>query len=76
MSFKSPVSVFQFILQNVVGIQKVSDTKRFADATPGLVDAILREGAKLCDDAPAPLNAIGDSRCKVGERYRPHASWI
>ncbi|MDE0522666.1 MAG: acyl-CoA dehydrogenase [Boseongicola sp.] len=61
MSFRSPVRDFQFILQNVVGFPEVSDTERFADATPDLVDAILREGAKLCDDALAPLNAIGDS---------------
>ncbi|MXY33844.1 MAG: acyl-CoA dehydrogenase [Boseongicola sp. SB0676_bin_33] len=61
MSFRSPVSDFQFILQNVVGFREVSDTERFADATPDLVDAILREGAKLCDDALAPLNAVGDS---------------
>lgn len=61
MSFRSPVSDIQFILQNVVGFPKVSATARFESATPDLVDAVLREGAKLCDEALAPLNAIGDS---------------
>ncbi len=61
MPYRSPVSDFRFILQNVVGFPEVGATERFANATPDIVDAILREGARLCDDALAPLNAIGDS---------------
>ena len=61
MPFRSTVSDFQFIMQNVVGFQEVSDTERFADATPDLVNAILMEGAKLCDDTLAQFNAVGDS---------------
>ena len=62
MSFRSPVSDSRFILRNMVGFPEVNATGRFESATPDLVDAVLREGAKLCDGALAPLNAIGDSR--------------
>lgn len=61
MSFRTPVSDFRCILQNVVGFPEVSATERLESATLDLVDAILGEGAKLCDGTLAPLNAIGNS---------------
>ena len=57
MSFRSPVGDFRFILQHVVGFPEVNATERFESAAPDLVDAILREGAKPCDDALAALFA-------------------
>lgn len=45
----------------MVGFPEVNATERFESAAPDLVDTVLREDAKLCDGALAPLAAIGDS---------------
>ncbi len=60
MSFRAPVSDHQFIMKNVVGFDGVAATERFAEATPDMTDAILKEAARMCDDVLAPLNRNGD----------------
>ena len=60
MPYRSPVEEFRFILDHVIPLAPVAATKRFAEATPETVDAILSEAAKLCDTVMAPLNRNGD----------------
>ena len=67
MSFRAPVEDFRFILDRVVSFSNVAKTKRFADATPDTVDAILEELAKLIEGAVAPLNRGSDLQGAVLE---------
>ena len=60
MTYRSPVSDIQFILDHVVGYAEVSQTERFQEATSETVCAVLAEAAKLCDDVLAPLNRGSD----------------
>ncbi|AXI56205.1 acyl-CoA dehydrogenase [Sulfitobacter sp. JL08] len=60
MSFRAPVSEYQFILNSVVGLNQVVATERFSDATEDVSSAILTEAAKLCDEVLAPLQRSGD----------------
>ncbi|MBV7407863.1 acyl-CoA dehydrogenase [Maritimibacter sp. DP1N21-5] len=60
MPFRSPVSDFQFLLDNVVDFAAVAATEKFAEATDDTVTAILTEAAKLSDEVVAPLNRSGD----------------
>ncbi len=60
MAYRAPVAEFRFLLDHVVGFDRVAATDRFADATPDTVDAILTEVGKLCEDVLAPLNRGGD----------------
>ena len=59
-SYKAPIEDVKFILQDVLGIDRYNNLAGFAEASPDVVDAILQEGAKLCEEVIAPLNLSGD----------------
>lgn len=61
--FHSPVNDFRFALHQVL---KADDLFRQLpgcdEFTPELVDAVLEEAARLCDQVLAPLNKVGDQK--------------
>jgi alkylation response protein AidB-like acyl-CoA dehydrogenase len=70
-SYKAPIEDVKFILQDVLGIDRYNNLAGFAEASPDVVDAILQEGAKLCEEVIAPLNLSGDQE---GCRRNPDGS--
>jgi len=60
MTYRSALSEIRFILENIVPLAPISETERFAEATPDMAEAILTEAARLCDEVIAPLNRGGD----------------
>ena len=60
MPYASPINDMRFMLDQVLGFDKVAETDTFAEATPETVDAILTEVGRLCDEVLAPLNRSGD----------------
>ena len=60
MPYRAPVSEFQFLYTHVVGLAQVSGTALFGDASADMVDAILAEAGRLCEETLAPLNRAGD----------------
>ena len=61
MPYVAPVSEFRFLLDHVVGFDRVAATTRFADAVPETVEAILSEAGRLCAEVLAPLQRVGDT---------------
>ncbi len=61
MPYRAPVAELRFVLDHVVGFDRVAGTDRFADATPDTVEAILTEAGKMCAEVLAPLNRNGDT---------------
>jgi hypothetical protein len=60
MPYRAPVKDIRFILDHVVGFDRVTATPRFAEATPDMAEAILVEAGRIATDIIAPLNRAGD----------------
>ena len=60
MTFRAPVSEYEFLLNTVIGFDQIAATERFAEASGDLTSAILTEAGRLCEDVMAPLNRAGD----------------
>jgi acyl-CoA dehydrogenase len=59
-SYRAPVEDVKFILGDVLAIERYSNLAGFGEASPDVIDAILEEAAKLCEQVIAPLNLPGD----------------
>ena len=59
--YKAPVEDVLFLLNDVFHIERYANLPGFADASPDVVEAVLGEAAKFCEDVLAPLNRVGDT---------------
>jgi acyl-CoA dehydrogenase len=58
--YKAPVDEVLFLLNDVFQISRYNNLPGFADASPDLIEPILGEAAKLCEQVVQPLNLPGD----------------
>ena len=59
-SYKAPVDEVLFLLHDVFDITRYGNLPGFTEATPDLIEAILSEAGKFCEEALHPLNQVGD----------------
>jgi acyl-CoA dehydrogenase len=59
-SYKAPVEETLFLLRDVFPIERYNNLPGFADAVPDVVEAIVLEAARLCEETLQPLNQTGD----------------
>ncbi|WP_078084846.1 acyl-CoA dehydrogenase C-terminal domain-containing protein [Microbulbifer mangrovi] len=59
---KIPLRDMRFAMRELFNWDQHYATLGYEDASPDVVDAILEEGAKFCENVLAPLNQIGDQQ--------------
>ncbi|WP_029010010.1 acyl-CoA dehydrogenase C-terminal domain-containing protein [Azospirillum halopraeferens] len=59
--YKAPLQDVRFVLESIVGVERLSALPGYEDATPDLIFQVLEEGAKLCEEVLFPLNQPGDA---------------
>jgi alkylation response protein AidB-like acyl-CoA dehydrogenase len=66
LQYKAPVMDMKFLIEDVFNdYPHYEKYPELAEATPDLVDAILQECAKFCENELLPLNQSGDKEgCK------------
>jgi len=70
-TYKAPVDDALFLLNDVFHLDRYGNLPGFADASPDIVEAVLREAAKFSEEVLTPLNRVGD---KEGCTRQPDGS--
>jgi alkylation response protein AidB-like acyl-CoA dehydrogenase len=60
MAYQAPVRDQLFVLREVLGIEHYANLPGFAEAPIDVIEQILTEGAKFCEEVLAPINRAGD----------------
>jgi len=58
--YKAPLENIRFVLHEVLGTESISSLPGCEEATKELIDQIIEEGAKICEEVLFPLNQSGD----------------
>lgn len=58
--YNAPLENIRFILHDVLQVEKLAELPDYNDASRDLIDAVLEEGGRMCNEVLFPLNQSGD----------------
>ncbi|MBL4590048.1 MAG: acyl-CoA dehydrogenase C-terminal domain-containing protein [Alphaproteobacteria bacterium] len=60
-TYTAPLDDIRFVLHEMLNVEQLSEIEEYAEtASSELIDQILEEGAKICQEALFPINLSGD----------------
>ncbi len=59
-SYTAPIADMRFVMTELAGLGAIAELPGLEEATPDLVDAVLKEAGKFAGNVLAPLNRAGD----------------
>jgi alkylation response protein AidB-like acyl-CoA dehydrogenase len=68
MPYQPPINDLRFLLFDVLGVDKIHELEKYAEATPDLIEAVLDELGKFVAEVIQPTNQNGD---RQGCQYDP-----
>lgn len=60
--YRAPVRDTRFVLDHVIGIDRYTNLPGFENVSPDMVDAVLTECGRVCEEILFPLNKSGDEQ--------------
>jgi alkylation response protein AidB-like acyl-CoA dehydrogenase len=59
-TYRAPLRDMRFVLHELLGVEKLAELPGYEDATAEVIDQVIEEGAKLCENVLFPINRAGD----------------
>ena len=59
-TYSAPLRDMRFVLNELLDVGELATLPGFEEATPDVIDAMIEEGAKLCENTLLPLNRPAD----------------
>ena len=59
-TYSAPLRDMRFVLNELLDVGELATLPGYEDATPDVIDAMIEEGAKLCENTLLPLNRSAD----------------
>jgi alkylation response protein AidB-like acyl-CoA dehydrogenase len=68
MQYQAPANDLRFLLFDVLGVDRLHELEKYADATPDLISAVIDEAGRVAAEVIQPTNQAGD---REGCTYNP-----
>jgi alkylation response protein AidB-like acyl-CoA dehydrogenase len=61
-TYRAPQRDMRFVLHELLEVEQLSRLPGYEDATADVIDAVIEEGAKFCENVLFPINRAGDEQ--------------
>ncbi|MCB1842703.1 MAG: acyl-CoA dehydrogenase family protein, partial [Halioglobus sp.] len=70
MQYQVPLNDLTFLLFDVLGVDRLQDLEKYAEATPDLIETVIAEMGRFAAEVLQPTNKVGD---QMGCSYDPES---